>query len=186
VSLARVTTVADAPDRDTWDGHFVPNLSPEQMIRAGIFGGVYWRRSELADYHELPGHWLEGLHPGMYCSPTWNASVNKYGVWAGSTQSAWDEAGWMRPQDPRGWVQWYCRYYMGRRSEDDVRQISRWRNFASLDQGRWSNILYGKIRKVNADPHDASVSPVIRQSLLHWGYEANDADYAEWRVRKNL
>ena len=165
---------------------FKPNLTPEQMIRSGMFGGVYFRRKELFDPRELPQDWFVGLEPAFYDSPVWVASNNKFGVWAGSTQSAWEDAGWIRPQDPRGWVQWYFRWWQGRRTEDDVRQQARWMNFASITQGRWSNMLYGKVHKAGATYDDASISPVIRQSLHHWAYEANAEDYATWRSMKGF
>lgn len=100
--------------------------------------------------------------------------------------AAWEKSGWMNAQDPYGWFQWYCRYYQGRRSADDDRQISRWAKSAGL-AGRWRNNLIGKCLIAGGDFENHSISPVVRQTLLHWGYELTEADYkvgAE-RVKKN-
>ena len=86
-------------------------------------------------------------------------------------------------QDPRGWFQWYCRFFCGRRSHDDERQIQRWAACASM-RGRWRNQLCGAIAKASKHADDASVSPVIRQTLLHWAYELTNADFDEWKARK--
>lgn len=75
--------------------------------------------------------------------------------------------GWIKAQDPYGWFQWYCRFYMGRRTEDDIRQIKRWKSF----DGRWKSNLVNQIKKKGTSFDDFSVSPTIRQSLLHWGIE---------------
>ena len=86
---------------------------------------------------------------------------------AGQDQTFWEEKGWINPQDPRGWFQWYTRFFLGRRTEDDQRQISRWRGVTGA-KGRWKRFLLNKIVGANAHLHDTSVSPVVRQTLLHW------------------
>jgi len=82
---------------------------------------------------------------------------------------------WIRSQDPRGWFQWYCNYYLGRRSSDDERQIARWKDFCG-HSGRWRNNIYSKIHRTG----DWDISPRIQQSLLHWGYAVNQHDYEVW------
>ena len=76
-----------------------------------------------------------------------------------------------------GWFQWYCRFYLGRRSTDDERQVARALGVASK-KGRFRNQLIGKCARAGKAFDDVSVSPVIRQSLQHWGYvlTSRDAD----------
>ena len=83
----------------------------------------------------------------------------------------------------QGWFQWYCRFFCGRRSADDARQIQRWCACAS-PRGRWRNQLCGAVAKAARRFDDTSVSPVIRQTLLHWAYELDEADYEAWRRSK--
>ena len=94
----------------------------------------------------------------------------------------WESKGWMHVQDPRGWFQWYCRFFCGRRTHDDARQIQRWAACAS-PRGRWRNQLCGAVARKSGRHDDASISPVIRQTLLHWAYELTAADYDAWRAR---
>ena len=84
----------------------------------------------------------------------------------------WENKGWICGQDPYGWFQWYCRYYLGRRSSDDKRQIKRWNNIVN----RFKSILIRMIKNKNAKYNDYSISPKIRQILLHWGYELVEND----------
>jgi hypothetical protein len=81
-------------------------------------------------------------------------------------------------------VQWYCRFVQGRRTADDARQIKRWAACAGA-KGRWRNQLCGKVFSANAAHSDVRVSPVMRQTLLHWGYELTEADYEAWRSAKH-
>lgn len=108
-------------------------------------------------------------------------------VKSGFGQKEWESKGWMHAQDPRGWFQWYCRFYAGRRSHDDARQIQRWCACAS-PRGRWRNQLCGAVSKSGGASSsrwaDAAVSPVIRQTLLHWAYELSEADYRAWQASK--
>jgi hypothetical protein len=85
-----------------------------------------------------------------------------FGVNASQSLAAWRRSGWIHPQDPRGWFQWYCRYYLGRRSADDVRQIRRWRAI-----GRH----VAAIRK-NCEPGDLECRRKQRQAVLHWAYDS--------------
>merc|ERR1719158_1287501 len=101
---------------------------------------------------------------------------NKYGVKCGASLAEWENFGWMRAQDPYGWFQWYCRFYQGRRTEDDARQIDRWVKCAG-EKGRGKNNLISKIIKAGASWDDFSVSPVVRQTLQHWGYELTEDDF---------
>jgi len=155
-----------------------PNLTPAEVIRLGSFGGTYFSDATRIDVAEFPAEWFTGLPTDMYASDTYNRRVNRHRVKCGSSQADWDAAGWIHPDDPRGWFQWYCRWHAGRTHDDDIRQIRRWLACASPVTGRWTRTLFGKMRAKGADVHDQSVSPVIRQTLLHWAYEPTEADYA--------
>ena len=91
-------------------------------------------------------------------------------------EEEWERKGWIVKQDPYGWFQWYCRFYQGRRTKDDQRQIDRWCKCAG-DQGRWRLFLIGKIVKSGKKYNDASVSPKVRQLLQHWGYRLSKNDF---------
>ena len=75
----------------------------------------------------------------------------------------WENKGWIHKQDPYGWFQWYCRYCLGRRSNDDKRQIKRWNNIIN----RFKSILVKMIKDNGTKYNDYSISPKIRQILLH-------------------
>src|SRR5215216_4356513 len=99
---------------------FAPELTPAEMLELGVFGGKY-----LTDCRaEFPNSWFERAR----LSPEGrDKQLNYFGVLAGKPLSYWQAKGWIHPDDPRGWFQWYCRYYSGRRMEDDARQIGRWK-----------------------------------------------------------
>jgi hypothetical protein len=169
---------------------FKPNLTPEQVIRAGSFGGIYFDE-------EFPGieicllkhDWFKGLDKSQYArkSRDYDPKINFYGVRAGQSQIDWENAGWINKQDPRGWFQWYCRFFLGRRTDDDARQISRWNKLAG-DTGRWRNTLYNKIHFNGGESvlYDGTQFSVIRQTLLHWAYVPNKADYIDWCSNKGI
>jgi hypothetical protein len=102
-----------APMGRNFDAGFEPQLTPAQMLALGVFGGKYM--TDCVD--EFPASWFRKakLSPLRY-----DARLNFFGVRASQPLSVWRAKGWIRDEDPRGWFQWYCRYYMGRRSEDDV------------------------------------------------------------------
>jgi hypothetical protein len=107
---------------------FAPNLTPAEMLAGGIFGGGPFRshhssvlRRELdghADAEEFPDAWFEGVDDEKLWNDGYDAAQNRFGVRAGQTLSEWEEAGWVRSCDPRGWWQWYFRFYLGRRCDD--------------------------------------------------------------------
>ena len=100
---------------------FSPNLSPKDVIQLGSFGGIYFydNGGKLAiDSNEFPKDWFEGLDESQYKSEKYNRKVNYFKIKSGLSQEEWEEKGWINEQDPRGWFQWYCRYYLGRRSDD--------------------------------------------------------------------
>jgi len=171
---------------------FRPRMTPEQVVRAGSFGGIYFNpvggkpgihgRHVAIDVAEFPAAWFAGLDVDAYAGRRYNTQKNKFRVKAGQDQAFWEEKGWMRRDlDPRGWFHWYCRFYLGRRTLDgeDERQISRWAGVAGA-KGRWRRALANKAaaRKVPADrAHEAS--PVISQTLLHWADKVTDKDVEE-------
>ena len=95
----------------------------------------------------------------------------------------WESSGWISDCDPYGWFQWYCRFYSGRRSSDDARQISRWMKSAGV-KGRFRSQICNKIIAAGARAEDARISPVIRQTLLHWGLEITEHVLEMHRKRK--
>ncbi|SPO20766.1 uncharacterized protein UTRI_00243 [Ustilago trichophora] len=167
---------------------FRPNVTPDEMLREGAFGGTAFRdyysrvlqrpidvEAELA---ELPEHWLENLDvDDMLRRPQLEPSRNKYKVKAGQSLEDWEKAGWIRPLDPRGWFQWYYRFFLGRRSADDARQIGRWLK-ACGPGGRFRKSLATNVAaKGGGRWNDPTVNPVVRQTLWQWGYELTEADY---------
>ena len=168
---------------------FKPNLSPKQVLQLGSFGGTYFRPIESGVtgesygaevWKELPGDWLEGLDvERQVASPEYDKEVNRYRVRSGASLEEWEDKGWIVVQDPYGWFQWYCRFYQGRRTEDDQRQVGRWVRVAGKTAGRWRNFLIGKIFRAGAKYDDYSVSPVTRQTLQHWGFCLTEEDFKE-------
>lgn len=152
------TYTLTVPVGEHFDPRFKPSLTPKEMLELGVFGGVYLR--DCTD--EFPKEWFEKAKlqtPGVY---THNAKLNYFGVNASQPLSVWREKGWIHEDDPRGWFQWYCRYYMGRRGEDDERQIKRWvamrRHIMQI--------------KNNCRSGDETCHPRQRQALLHWAYDS--------------
>ena len=100
-------------------------------------------------------------------------NVNKYGVKCGTSLRFWENKGWINKIDPYGWFQWYFRYWLGRRSKDDKRQINRWKKIVS----RFRSKLVKMIRDAGSKFDDYSISAKIRQILLQWGYELTEKDF---------
>jgi hypothetical protein len=133
---------------------FAPQLTPPEMLRLGVFGGKY-----LTDCTaEFPASWFK--HAKL-CPERHDARLNCFGVNASRPLSEWRSKGWIHEDDPRGWFQWYCRYYMGRRFEDDDRQVKRWRAVTRH---------LSQLRK-HCRRGDLMCRPRQRQALLHWSYD---------------
>lgn len=144
------------PEGRNFDPEFTPELTPKEMLEAGVFGGKYM--TDCAK--EFPKHWF--LHAKL-CHEKHDASLNFFKVNASQPLSVWRKKGWIYHEDPRGWFQWYCRYYMGRRiPEEDKRQIKRWKAIRRH---------IAQLRK-NCTRGDWSCRPVQRQALLHWAYDS--------------
>jgi hypothetical protein len=134
---------------------FKPELTPKQMLALGVFGGKY-----LTDCRkEFPASWFARAKLSPERSRAW---LNYFGVNASQPLEVWRKKGWIYPEDPRGWFQWYCRYYSGRRCQDDLRQIKRWRAVRRH---------VAQVRK-NCARCDLNCRPRQRQALLHWAYDA--------------
>ena len=146
-----------APPGRNFDRGFTPELTPKQMLELGVFGGKYMTDCRK----EFPASWFARA---KLCAERHDAGLNYFGVNASQPLSEWRRKGWIHPQDPRGWFQWYCRYYMGRRSDDDARQIRRWRAI--------ERHVVALMR--NCPPLDLSCRRRQRQALLHWAYDSRN------------
>lgn len=140
---------------ENFDPDFTPDLTPKQMLKMGVFGGRYMTDCK----QEFPRDWFKEAN---LCPKRHDPKLNYFGVNASQPLSVWRKKGWINPQDPRGWFQWYCRYFMGRRTLDDERQIKRWkaikRHIAQI--------------KKNCRTGDLSCRRVQRQAVLHWAYDS--------------
>ncbi len=146
------------PAGRNFDPRFKPELTPKQMLALGVFGGVYMRDC----IKEFPKDWFVRAKFQKKGSYEHDPKLNFFGVNASQPLAVWRRKGWINKDDPRGWFQWYCRYYMGRRSPDDDRQIKRWRAIARH---------IAQLRK-NCRKGDFSCRPVQRQAVLHWAYDS--------------
>lgn len=148
--------VLSEPMGKNFDPRFTPDLTPKEMLALGVFGGKYM--TDCTD--EFPADWF--THAKL-CPEKHDAKLNYFGVNASQPLSVWKKKGWIHPADPRGWFQWYCRYYMGRRlPEEDDRQIRRWKAI----------VRHVKQIQNNCDRGDLLCRPRQRQAVLHWAYDS--------------
>lgn len=148
--------VLSEPMGKNFDPRFTPDLTPKEMLALGVFGGKYM--TDCAD--EFPADWFE--HAKL-CPEKHDATLNYFGVNASQPLSVWRKKGWIHPADPRGWFQWYCRYYMGRRlPEEDDRQIRRWKAI----------VRHVTQIKNSCAPGELTCRPRQRQAVLHWAYDS--------------
>ena len=135
---------------------FNPELTPKEMLELGVFGGKYMTDCK----NEFPEEW--------FCNAKFSKSqkdinLNFYKVDASLPLSVWVNKGWIYKEDLRGWFQWYCRYYMGRRiQQEDLRQIKRWKAMKRH---------IGAVKK-NCNLGDLNCRKKQRQALLHWAYDS--------------
>jgi hypothetical protein len=144
------------PEGRNFDAGFQPDLSPKQMLELGVFGGKYMTDCRA----EFPQSWFVSakLSPERR-----DPALNYFGVAASQPLSVWRAKNWIHPDDPRGWFQWYCRYWLGRRSPDeDSRQIGRWKAMRRH---------VAQIRR-NCDAGNLKCRRRQRQALLHWAYDS--------------
>lgn len=145
------------PVGKNFDPRFRPQLTPQQMLALGVFGGIYMR--DCTD--EFPAEWFTDAK--FATGNVYDRTLNFFGVRASQSLSEWKRKGWIHRDDPRGWFQWYCRYYMGRRmAGEDDRQIRRWMNMRR-------HIL---AVATNCKPGDIYCRPRQRQAILHWAYDS--------------
>jgi len=144
------------PQGRNFDATFCPDLTPKQMLQLGIFGGKYMTDTT----GEFPRSWFADA---KLATASRDLSLNYFGVDASQPLSVWRKSGWIHRDDPRGWFQWYCRYYMGRRvPEEDQRQIKRWK------------AMRRHVRQIerHCEPGDLACRKRQRQALLHWAYDS--------------
>ncbi|MEP7350864.1 MAG: hypothetical protein ABI668_13075 [Sphingorhabdus sp.] len=145
-----------APMGQEFDPSFVPELTPADMLSLGVFCGKYMTDCKA----EFPASWFENAR---LAAARPDCSLNYFGMRASVPLRVWVEKGWMHPDDPRGWFQWYCRYYSGRRMpEEDHRQIARQRAFKRH---------VAQVQK-HCNPGDPFCRPKQRQALLQWAYDS--------------
>ena len=144
------------PAGRNFDPEFQPQLTPKAMLELGVFCGKYMRDCR----NEFPKSWFARA---KIAEGERDCSLNYFSVNASQPLSVWRAKGWIYPDDPRGWFQWYCRYYLGRRIPDeDARQIKRWKAIRRH---------IGQVVK-NCEPGDLYCRPRQRQALLHWAYDS--------------
>lgn len=144
------------PIGKNFNPEFKPELTPKQMLSLGIFGGKYMTDCKK----EFPSDWFSSakLNPEYH-----DAKINLFQVNASQPLSEWRRKDWIHPEDPRGWFQWYCRYFMGRRIPgEDERQIKRWKAIQRH---------IAQVRK-SCRPGDLTCRPRQRQAILHWAYDS--------------
>jgi hypothetical protein len=141
-----------------FDPEFKPELTPKQMLELGCFGGKYMTDCKK----EFPKDWFI---KSKLCHEFHDPKLNYFGINASQPLSVWQEKEWIYEEDPRGWFQWYCRYYMGRRiAEEDKRQIKRWKAY----KRHLAQV------KNNCKKGDKNCRIKQKQSLLHWAYDSRN------------
>jgi hypothetical protein len=147
--------VLSEPAGRNFDTNFKPELTPKEMLELGVFGGKYM--TDCRD--EFPKSWFKNA---KLCPERHDPALNLFKVNASQSLKIWQEKGWIHEDDPRGWFQWYCRYYIGRRHSDDQRQIKRWINMRRHTSQIRNSCMQG----------DFACHRKQRQAVLHWAYDS--------------
>ena len=122
--------------------NFGTNKAPVEVIKEGAFGRTFFRdvysgingKSYIKSWKEFDES--KNIDKKYHCSNYYDISINKYKVKCGTSLQVWENKSWINPKDPDGWVQWYFRYWLGRRSSDDERHIARWKRIVSRFKGK--------------------------------------------------
>ena len=146
-----------APTGKDFHPDFKPQLRPQEMLELGIMDGVYF---SVAALKEFPAEWYK--HAKRSIDGVQHKELNFFNASASQSLKEWQKKGWIHKDDPRGWIQWYFRYFFGRRSDDDERQIKRWYAFRR----------HASQVRNNCKPKDYHCRPRQRQALLHWAYDS--------------
>ena len=165
---------------------FTPNLTPKEIFQLGSFGGTYWRpiysdvtkKNYKNKHKKYPNTWWTGLSNNHLINDwdCYNKEINMYKVKVGTTLEYWESKDWISKHHPYGWVQWYCDFYVGKRSSDDKRQIDRWVKTAG-PKSRFRRALINLLKKNKAKYNDYEISPKRRQTLQHWAYVLTNKDF---------
>ncbi|MCC3860034.1 hypothetical protein [Pseudemcibacter aquimaris] len=146
-------TLTEEMGQNFADG-FQPHFTPQQMLEYGVFEGCYLNSAQ----NEYPASWFEKAKLSDHPDP----DINLFKIKSRQPLPVWKAKGWIIGPDPRGWFEWYCRYYMGRRIAGvDEKQIKRWRAFKR----------HAAQVKKNCDPGNIWCRPKQRQGLLQWAYD---------------
>jgi hypothetical protein len=137
--------IADHPD-------FTPLYTPQEMLALGVFEGQYLDPSS----REFPAEWFA---QARLSDRGPDDLLNAFGVKCRQSSTWWRERNLLHPDDPRGWFEWYCRFWLGRRHADDDRQVKRWRAFVRHSAQVAKN--------GGGDPNKRRKQ---RQALLQWSY----------------
>ncbi len=146
------------PIGKNFNQNFKPELCPKELLELGVFGGKYMTDCQ----NEFPKEWFKNAKLSPLKK---DVSLNYFKIDASMPLKHWVDKGWIHEADPRGWFQWYCRYYYGRRMpKEDLRQIKRWRAMTRH---------IGAIKK-NCSQGDLKCRVKQRQALLHWAYDSRN------------
>ncbi len=145
------------PEGKNFHPDFKPELTPKEMLELGVFGGRYMTDCR----EEFPEEWFK---KARLCSKFHDPELNFFEINASKPLSYWRMKDWIYHEDPRGWFQWYCRYYFGRRCEDDERQIKRWK----------AMVRHIAQVKKNCHSKELTCRKKQRQALLHWAYDSRE------------
>lgn len=149
------------PEGKNFHKDFKPDLTPKQMLKIGVFGGAYFIAVKGLIPKDLPKDWFKGVK--LSKDQKKHGELNYFGIEASQPLSVWQKKGWIYKDDPHGWFEWYCRYYLGRRlGKEDERQIKRWKAISRH---------IAQISK-NCRAGDVNCRPRQRQALLHWAYDS--------------
>ncbi len=149
------------PEGKNFDKEFKPDLTPKQMLKLGVFGGAYFIGVKGLIPKDIPKSWFNGVK--LSKDEKKHGELNFFGVEASQPLSFWIKKGWIYKDDPHGWFQWYCRYYLGRRIEkEDRRQIKRWKAI----QRHIAQVVK------NCRKGDLNCRRKQRQAILHWAYDS--------------
>tara|TARA_B100000795_G_scaffold269991_1_gene261698 strand:+ start:6980 stop:7489 length:510 start_codon:yes stop_codon:yes gene_type:complete len=155
---------------------FTPNITPQKMFELGIMGGTYFRKikslktKKIYKNNHKKFSFLKKISDDKLIQQEYDKNINYYNVEVGTTYEFWMSKNWIKEEyDPYGWIEWYCNFYNGRRTNDDIRQINRWKK-SSGPKGRFRNQLQRKVNEIGKNKN--TIYPRLRQTLLHWAYDS--------------